>query len=62
MEAKMKYMCPNEMFDMAEVSRELVERQAVETFIRSAPIDVIRKVFHVTIDSVKEGVIVDVWL
>lgn len=62
MEYQIKYMCPNNMFDIEVVNRELVERQAVETFIRTVPIVELRKMFHVTIDSVKEGVIVDVWL
>lgn len=50
------------MFDVDGVNRELIERQAVEAFARTAPIEAIRKLFHITIDSVKEGVIVKAWL
>jgi len=62
MEYKIEYHCPNDMFDEEFMSREIIERQAIDVLIRSLPIEKLREVFHVTVDSVKEGVIVDTWL
>jgi len=62
MEYKIKYYVPNELFDNEFVTRELIERQTIEVFLKSLPISKLRALFHITIDSDKGGIIVDTWL
>ncbi len=62
MEYKIAYHCPNDMFDNEFVTRETIERQAIDVLMRNLPIEKLREMFHITVDSVKEGVIVDTWL
>ncbi len=50
------------MFDNEFVTRETIERQAIDVLMRNLPIEKLREMFHITVDSVKEGVIVDTWL